>query len=158
MSLALTPISDAWSGGIQMKKKPPQQKKVEKNVQKVRPQNVYNSPQMQMKILNELGMLQQEEPQEEVQEVQEVQERQIEVQQPQIGTESSLNINITNPFLVNMFRPYSNEYIEMIIMKCVSEKNNDTSQELIDTVETIYLMVSILLVLVVIDIVFKMKH
>ena len=152
MSLALTPLNDAWSGGIQMKKKPPQQKKVEKNVQKVRPQNVYNSPQMQMKILNELGMLQQEEPQEVAE------ERQIEVQQPQIGTDNSLNINISNPFLVNMFRPYSNEYIEMIIMKCVSEKNNDTRQELIDTVETIYLMVSILLVLVIIDIVFKMKH
>lgn len=152
MSLALTPLNDAWSSGIQIKKKPPQQKKVEKNVQKVRPQNVYNSPHMQMKILNELGMLPQEEPQEVVE------ERQIETQQPQMGTDSSLNINISNPFLVNMFRPYSNEYIEMIIMKCVSEKNNDTSQELIDTVETIYLMVSILLVLVIIDIVFKMKH
>ena len=151
MSLALTPLNDAWSGGIQIKKKPPQQKKVEKNSQKVRPQNVYNSPQMQMKILNELGMIQQEEPQEAPE------ENQIEVQQPQMMSDS-LNINISNPFLVNMFRPYSNEYIEMIIMKCVSEKNNDTSQELIDTVETIYLMVSILLVLVIIDIVFKMKH
>jgi hypothetical protein len=154
MSLALTPINDAWSNQIQTKKKQPPKPDKRKDSKNPQPQNVYNSPHMQTKILNELGMLQPLEEHGVEEEPEQMPQRQL-VQQT--ASSDSLNITLSKPFLVNMLRPYSNEYIEMIIMKCMSEQNNSTSQDLIDTVETIYLMVSILLVLVIIDIVFKMK-
>ena len=61
---------------------------------------------------------------------------------------------------MNMLKPYSNDYIEMIIMKCLTEPTANTmSSEVLDTIETIYMMVSILLVLVLVDIMLKFqKH
>jgi len=144
MALALTPLSDAWSGSLQQKKKQP----IKKNEKKIKHQNAYSSPQMQTKILGDLGMLEPE-PEPEV----------MELDVPVVDqSTNSLNITLSNPNLVSMFRPYSNEYIEMVLMKCLSEKNNGVNQDLIDTVDTIYLIVTILLVLVIIDIIFKMKQ
>ena len=149
MSLSLTPISDAWST-LQTDKKKSVQKKSEKNKEKV--QNVYQSPQMQTKILNELGMIQHNS-------IEEEEEQEKPIEHNMIVRQNSLNINLTNPDLINMFKPYSNDYIEMMIIKCLSDntKGNDVSQDLVDLVENIYLMVSLLLVLVIIDIIFKFK-
>ena len=62
---------------------------------------------------------------------------------------------------MNMLKPYSNDYIEMIILKCLTEPHSDNamSSDVIDTIETMYMMISILLVLVLLDIMLKFqKH
>jgi hypothetical protein len=105
---------------------------------------------MQTKILNELGMIENENIQHD-----EVEEKHV----ADIVDSSALNIKLSNPSLVNMLKPYSNDYIEMIIMQCMSKESTTSgiSHELIDTVESIYLIVSMLLVLFIVDIIFRMK-
>ena len=148
MALSLTPLNDAWMMNNKQQVKKVAQKGSPKSR---RPQNngnnIYSSPQVQSKILGELGMIQMEpEP--------EVIEKTIEYMQ----NKDSLNISITNPQLLNMLKPYSNQYIELIILQCMSnQSSNKMSDEMINTIETIYIMVSIILVLLLIDVVFKMK-
>lgn len=142
MSLALTPINEAWNS-VKSKPKPKQ-----KPQQKTKP-NAYNNPETQSKILAELGLI----PSNEY-EVQEVEEpNQIEIQNP-----NSLNINIKNQNLVNMLKPYSNDYIETILISCLNNQHqNGLTKEMIETIETMYMMISLILLLVVIDMIFKMK-
>ena len=143
MSLALTPINEAWNS-VKPKQKPKQQ-------QKVKP-NVYNNPETQSKILSELGMIPQIKDEYEVQQVEEPKN------QIQINDPNSLNIHLKNIDLVNMLKPYSNDYIETILLGCIkSKQQNGLSQELVDTIETMYVMISIILFLLVIDILFKMR-
>lgn len=143
MSLALTPLNEAWNS-MKVKSKP----KV-KNIQKVKP-NVYNNPETQAKILTELGMMEREHDYE----TQEIEEsKQVVVNKP-----NSLNINFTNTELINYLKPYSNDYIERIFLNCIQNKENTgITTELIDTIETMYLMISLLLLLFMIDIVFKIR-
>lgn len=131
MALALTPLNDAWV----IKK--PSKKTEKKNV--VQP-NKYSSPQMQNKILQELGMVETyEEPQE----------------------SDSLQLTLTNKDLVNFFKPYSNEYIEQFIFHCMSvpkDKNEMMiSPELFEIIENIYMIVILIMVLVIIDILLRMR-
>ena len=147
MSLSLTPIGEAWAA-------PSKKKKKQEIPNKKTARNVYANPEMQTKILKELGMLNDDPEYEQPKtEVKEPQTKEIEtfVNQPT----NSLSLNITNPQLMSLFKPYSNEYIEMMILKCVSQNNNGS--ELHDLVESVYLMVSMLLVLVIIDIAFHFK-
>ena len=143
MSLALTPINEAWNS-VKPKQKSKQQQKVK--------QNIYNNPETQSKILSELGMIPQIKDEYEVQEVEEPKN------QIQINDPNSLNIHLKNIDLVNMLKPYSNDYIETILLGCIkSKQQNGLSQELVDTIETMYVMISIILFLLVIDILFKMR-
>ena len=142
MTLSLTPINEAWT-----------MPKEKKNNKKKEPkyQNSYCNPATQSKILNELGLLNEENIH---------QEPEIEMHKKETF-DNSLNIRVTNHQLMNMLKPYSNDYIEMIILKCLTEPsaNNSISSDVIDTIETMYMMVSILLVLVLLDIMLKFqKH
>ena len=87
-------------------------------------------------------------------EVQEAEEpKQIEIHNP-----NSLNINLNNIELVNMLKPYSNDYIETILLSCIkNQKQNGISKELFETIETMYVMISLILLLLVIDVLFKLK-
>jgi len=142
MSLALTPINEAWNS-VKPKHKPKQQ-------QKMKP-NVYNNPETQTKILTELGMI----PQNDIEyEVQDQKPKEIE-----IHNTNSLNINLKNSELVNMLKPYSNDYIETILLGCIkNQQQNGITKELVDTIETMYMMISLILLLLVIDLLFKMKR
>ena len=146
MSLALTPINEAWNT---VKSKP---KMKQKQQQKIKP-NIYNNPETQSKILSELGMI--PSANENNYEDQEVEESK---QIVEIHDSNSLNINLKNSELVNLLKPYSNEYIESILLKYINgSQQNDLTKELVDTIETMYLMISLILLLLVIDLLFKMK-
>ena len=139
MSLSLTPINEAWNIN-----KPKQKQKQQHQKQKV---NIYSNPETQSKILSELGMIEND-----------VQPDIEEPKQIQIYESNSLNINLKNKELVTMLKPYSNDYIETILLGCI--KNNQQSgitQEVIESIETIYMMVVLILLLCVIDILFKIK-
>ena len=141
MSLALTPINEAWNS-IKSKTK-------QKQPQKVKP-NMYNNPETQSKILSELGMI----PSTIENDFEVEESRQI----VKIHDTNSLNINLKNNELVNMLKPYSNEYIESILLRCINgSQQNGLTKELVDTIETMYLMISLILLLLVIDLLFKMK-
>ena len=143
MSLALTPINDAWNSV-----KPKQKATKPKHQAK---QNVYNNPETHSKILSELGMIPQIKDEYEVQEAEEPKN--------EINNPNSLNINLKNEELVSMLKPYSNDYIETILLGCIKNKQqNGLSQELVDTIETMYIMISFILLLLVIDLLFKMKR
>ena len=137
MSLALTPLNDAWT----IKK--PTKKSEKRNVA---PQNKYSSPQIQNKILQELGMIETyEEP----------------IQQD-IQESNTLQLTLTNKDLIEFFKPYSNDYIEAFIFHCMSkpkQENNTTmlSPELFETIENIYLVVCLIMVLVIIDILLRLR-
>lgn len=147
MSLALTPINEAWNS---VKPKPKPKPKF-KQQQKMKP-NIYNNPETQSKILSELGMIPQNDIEYEVQEVEEP--KQIEIHNP-----NSLNINLKNIELVNMLKPYSNDYIETILLGCIkNQQQTGITKELVDTIETMYMMISLILLLLVIDLLFKMKR
>ena len=141
MTLALTPINEAWNS-IKSKTK-------QKQPQKVKP-NMYNNPETQSKILSELGMI----PSTIENDFEVEESRQI----VKIHDTNSLNINLKNNELVNMLKPYSNEYIESILLRCINgSQQNGLTKELVDTIETMYLMISLILLLLVIDLLFKMK-
>ena len=143
MSLALTPINEAWNS-VKSKQKSTKPKHQAKP-------NVYNNPETQSKILSELGMIPQIKDEYEVQEVEEPKN--------QIINPNSLNINLKNDELVSMLKPYSNDYIETILLGCIKNKQqNGLSQELVDTIETMYIMISLILLLLVVDLLFKMKR
>ena len=58
-----------------------------------------------------------------------------------------------------MLKPYSNEYIETILLGCIkNQQKSGITMELVDTIETMYIMVSLILFLLVIDLLFKMKR
>ena len=138
MSLSLTPINEAWNT-TKAKTKPKQQK--------TKP-NIYSSPETQSKILSELGMIENFEVQPEIEESKEI----------QVYDSNSLNINLKNKNLINMLKPYSNEYIETILLNCINNNNQSgISHELVDTIETIYMMVALILLLFIIDILFKLR-
>ena len=139
MSLSLTPINEAWNS-VKPKEKPKQQ-------QKMKP-NVYNNPETQTKILAELGMI----PQNDI-EYEEQKPKEIVVNDP-----NSLNIHFKNRELVNMLKPYSNDYIETILLGCIkNQQQNGLTKELLDTIETMYMMISLILLLLVVDLLFKIK-
>lgn len=140
MSLSLTPINEAWKNI----KTPQQFQKKEKNKNK---QNIYSNPETQSKILTELGMI----------------ENHLDIEEPnkqiEIQNMDSLNINLKNPELVNMLKPYSNDYIETIILNCINKKDNSIlPKEIIDTIETMYMMISFILLLIIVDVLFKIKR
>ena len=83
MSLALTPINEAWSSTKSKQKPKPKPKQ-----QQVKP-NAYSNPEMQSKILSELGMISPIENEYEIQEIEEPKEIQIQ-------NSNSLNINLKN--------------------------------------------------------------
>jgi len=137
MSLSLTPLNEAWNNIKPKIKQKPQKPK----------QNIYSNPETQSKILSELGMIEQE-----------VQPEIEEPKQIQVYNSNSLNINLKNKELVNMLKPYSNDYIETILLNCIKNNNQiGITEELIETINTIYIIVSFILLLCVIDILFKIK-
>ena len=90
MSLSLTPINEAWT----IDKKNGKNKKKEP-----KHQNTYCNPSTQTKILNELGLLNEETI---------PHEPELEVSRKETF-DNSLNIRITNSQLMNMLKPYSND-------------------------------------------------
>ena len=145
MSLSLTPINEAWKNTQQKRIKSTKPKNVESQKH-----NIYSSPETQSKILSELGMIEHQNY-----------EIPIETEQTQplqVLNKNSLNLTIQRKELVEFFKPYSNEYIENIIYDCINnKKQNGLTQDLIDTIETMYIMLSLILFLMVIDILFKIK-
>ena len=142
MALALTPLNEAWDS---VKPKPKL-----KQHNKIKP-NIYNNAETQSKILSELGMIQGNEI--------EVQEEPKLIETFKEENLNSLNLNLKNSELVNMLKPYSNDYIETILLGCIkNQKQSIMTKELVDTIETMYMMLSLILLLLVIDLVFKIKR
>ena len=145
MSLSFTPINEAWN----YEKTKPKEKF--KQQQKMKP-NIYNNPDTQSKILSELGMVPEIEKEYTMKEVEE-HPKQSEIHR------NSLNLILKNNQLVNILKPYSNDYIETILLSCIqNQQTNGLTKELVDTIETMYIMISLILFVLVIDILFKIKR
>ena len=148
MSLTLTPISEAWNN-TQTRKTQKQKQIVNKPHQKT---NIYSSPETQSKILSDLGMMEPMNSQHET-------EDQISINNEIPNDSYSLNLSLNNKELVNMLKPYSNDYIEMILLNCIrNKKDTGVTKDVIDTIESIYMMITLILFLIVIEILFKLKH
>lgn len=137
MTLELTPLSDAWS----VPKKKPKSEKPKEQVQ----QNRYASPQMQNKILQELGMIESfDEP---------------DYQPVAKPIKTGLTVEFKSKELIDFFRPYSNDYIEQYILTCMQSNNSNygLTSNTLETIENIYMIVTIIMLLVIIDIALHMK-
>lgn len=131
-SLPLTPISEAWS-------------KKEENFNKT--PNTYTTPDVQSSILSDLGMINEDE-----------QVYQNEPKQIVKKTESKeKKFNFQNSELVETFKPYSDDYIEMMIYNSLNKSNNNIDPSLVDTIDNIYMLVILILILVSIDVILRFR-
>ena len=138
MSLALTPINEAWTSQLNSSSKKDPNKNKQSSFT-----NTYTSPDMQNKILMDLGMVEKFSNDNENEK------------------QNTMSLQITNPELIHYFQPYSNNYIETFILKAMKNQNNNSSAalspEVLDTIENIYTIVSFILVLIIIDIMLRIK-
>ena len=102
--------------------------------------NAFKSPNVQASILNE----------------QSGKEESVNAEEPvkKIHTEPDKSIRLTNPYLLEFFKLYPAEYHEDIVYKLAMDRGDDNMKEMI---ETIYMVVICILVLVVVDVLMHFK-
>jgi len=144
MSLALTPINDAWSHMTKPKEK--KEKKITRQVVSSPPNNnMYSNPDIQNKILRELNLI----------------EPFSEPEPEQIVPQNINNgLQFKSKELQDYFKPYSSEYIESIILNIMNKSNqsNYDINGLTETLENIYIIVLAILILIIFDIALRYKR
>ena len=129
-TLPLTPLNEAWSKPLET---------LNSN-----PVNSYATSDMQNSILSDLGMI-------------ETAKQNVSNQEPDKEKDTHRNINIKNNNLKDVFKPYSDDYVEMMIYNALNKSDNTINSDLLETIDNIYMLVIILLILVSIDVILRFR-
>ena len=128
-TLSLTPINEAWSKPLDNQNSPSA--------------NMYSTPEMHNTILSDLGMIETKQS--------------VPYKEPDQKKDSTRNVSITNSNLKDILKPYSDDYVEMMIYNALNKSDNTINSDLTETIDNIYMLVILLLILVSIDIILRFR-